>query len=64
MLCPFFDQHNSREIKCEGVMDDCMHIMAFRESAAKTWYMDTYCKKEYKKCEYCRILMQEKYEAE
>lgn len=45
-------------------MDDCMHIMAFRESAAKTWYMDTYCKKEYKKCEYCRILMQEKYEAE
>lgn len=45
-------------------MDKCMHIMRFRRRSDKAFQMTTYCEKHYKKCEYYRFLMCEKYEEE
>lgn len=59
--CPFFDNHAATMIRCEGIMDDCMHIMAFKDAEGKRFFMRTYCMDHYAKCEYYRMLMQEKY---
>ena len=59
--CPFFKQHNEREIRCEGIMDDCSHAIVFKGRGKKAYFQHTYCEDQYRACEYYRMLMHEKY---
>ena len=55
--CPFFVAHNDSEIVCEGMIDGCRSCMRFRETTRKKFHQETYCEKEYTRCEmYCSIL--------
>lgn len=49
--CPFFVAHNEQEIVCEGMIDGCRSCLRFRETAGKKFHQETYCEKEYKRCE-------------
>lgn len=62
--CPFFESHSEKEICCEGIMEGCRHVMVFEDRNTKRFFSRVYCKDQYGKCEYYRMLMQEKYEEE
>ena len=49
--CPFFVAHSEQEIVCEGMIEGCRSCLRFRETAGKKFHQDTYCEKEYKRCE-------------
>ena len=49
--CPFFVAHNDYQIVCEGLIDSCRSVMRFRNTAGKKFHQETYCEKEYERCE-------------
>lgn len=61
ILCPFFRTHSSTEIHCEGFMEGTTQAMIFRRQERKEFFQRIYCKEQYQKCEYYRMLMREVY---
>lgn len=67
--CPFFRSHIAEEtngkvdaeIRCEGIMEGCTHALVFDSRERKVTFQHIYCEEHYEKCEYYRMLMQEKY---
>lgn len=45
-------------------MDGATTAVIFRNEKLKAFFQSTYCEKEYKKCEFYRMLMHEKYDTE
>lgn len=62
--CPFFRRHGEYQISCEGVMEDSTTNVVFKTAKKKLFFLQTYCENHYEKCEYYRMLMQEKYKDE
>ncbi len=62
--CPFFRQHSSKQIHCEGVMEGCTNAIIFREEKGKSFYQHTYCERNFDKCEHYRVMMREIYQDE
>ena len=60
--CPFFVAHNEQEIVCEGIIDGCRSCLRFRETAGKKFHQETYCEKEYKRCEMFLSIMHWKWD--
>ena len=62
--CPFFRQHSSRQIHCEGMMEGCSNALIFREESKKAFFLHTYCECNFDKCEHYRIMVNEIYQDE
>lgn len=60
--CPFFREHSTTEIRCEGVAEGVTTGMVFWEKKYKDRWQDIYCRGRYEACEICRMLMREKYD--
>ena len=60
--CPFFVAHSDREIVCEGLIDRCRSCMRFRDPNDKSFQQETFCEKEYKRCEMYQSIMHWKWD--
>lgn len=55
--CPFFIAHGKREIVCEGLIDGCTCCRRFDRAEDKQFQKQTYCEKEYQRCEHYLSVM-------
>ena len=62
--CPFFLEHNAREVHCEGIMDGSKVIQRYCKAADKAMQCNIYCSEMYTYCEIYRMLMRAKYDEE
>lgn len=64
VVCPFFRNHSSVEINCEGYTDDMICAMKYRRVEDKKRQQSIYCQDNYRYCEHYNALMMLKYNNE
>lgn len=61
VLCPFFRNHSSVEINCEGYTDEMVVCMKYRRVEDKKKQQAIYCQENFRYCEHYNALMLLKY---
>lgn len=59
--CPFYINMDSTSITCEGITDDCVCKLIFKDKESKTLQRKIFCSQKYKNCEIYQML-EKKYE--
>lgn len=61
ILCPFYVSMATKSITCEGITDDCILKIIFKDSTQRDKHREIFCDRHYRKCEIYGIL-EKKYE--
>ena len=64
VLCPFYKRDDTKNIFCEGVVENSTLVTRFQYKAGRNQQMRIFCCQNYKCCEIYRMLMEAKYEEE
>lgn len=55
--CPFFISSGRKNIRCEGITDDCSTTLMFISEEARNIFRRTYCNTSYENCALFKMIM-------